>query len=349
MNRLSLLSFAAVAALAATPVIAQAQGHGGRAGASWQGGGMRTGGGFRAGGGMNVRHGGGVNVRTGGRFRAGGGVNVRHGGGVNVRHGGGVNVRHGGANVVVRHHNGGNFNYRHGSRFHPGRNFPRRIHRGANIHPYWFGQQFHINNWQMYGFAQPGADQRWVRYYDDAYLIDRGGRVVDQRQGLDWDEYGERWSEEDGVPSYYGSREYTPGEEDYAWAEEHREQGEEDWDYAEEDADGRPGGPPPGYGHGPAQGGPPPGHGYGHVQGGPPPGYGHGPVQGAGYGYGAYGYGWAYPIVIETTVTTGGGYTEEITEEVVEVRRAHRQRRPSCNCRRPAPARHAPPPAGERG
>jgi hypothetical protein len=177
-----------------------------------------------------------------------------------------------------------------------------------------------------------------VRYYDDAYLVDRGGRVVDERYGLDWDQYGERWTEEDGVPSYYGSREYTPGEEDYAWEEEHRGQGEEDWDYAESDDRGPPGGPPAG---------PPPGYGYGPGPG-PAHGRGYGPAPVQGYGYGAYGYGWAYPIVIETTVTTGGGYTEEITEEVVEVRRAHRARRPSCNCRRAAPRRHAPP-AGERG
>ena len=333
MNKLSLLSFAAIAALAATPAIAQVRGGHGGAGASWQGGGMRTGGGFRAGGGMNMHRGGNVQVRTGG--------------GMNMHRGGGMTVRHGGPNVVVRHNGGGHFRSRHGG-FHPGRNFPRRIHRGFTVHPFWFGQQFHINNWQAYGFADPGPDRRWVRYYDDAYLIDRGGRVVDERYGLDWDQYGERWSEEDGVPSYYGSREYTPGEEDYAWVDEHG--GERDYDYADagpEGPDGPPMMPPQDYGPGPAHGG---GHGQVQAYGG---GYGPGPAYGGGhggygYGYGAYGYGWAYPIVIETTVTTGGGYTEEITEEVVEVRRSNRPRR-SCNCRRAAPVRHAPPPAGERG
>ena len=47
----------------------------------------------------------------------------------------------------------------------------------------WLGPQFQINNWQAYGFAQPAAGQRWVRYYDDAYLIDANGRVVDTRYG----------------------------------------------------------------------------------------------------------------------------------------------------------------------
>lgn len=92
-----------------------------------------------------------------------------------------------------------------------------RIQRGHAIPPYWFGPQFHINNWRGYGFADPG-DGRWVRYYDDAYLIDRGGRVLDTREGLDWDQYGERWEMRDGIPAYYGRNEYQPGDEDYAWA-----------------------------------------------------------------------------------------------------------------------------------
>jgi hypothetical protein len=215
---------------------------------------------------------------------------------------------HGGGNVTVRHHGG----------FHPGPGFPHRLRRGFVVHPFWFGPQFHINNWRTYGFADPGADGRWIRYYDDAYLIDRGGRVLDTREGLDWDEYGERWEMADGIPSYYGENDYRPGEADYTWAEQ---QG--GW----------------------AQ--------YGQ--------YGYGAY---GYGYPAYGYGYgyAYPIIIETTVTPAA-YTEEVIEEVVEVRpRRHRRHvrrapRPHCDCPAPRPARPTPPPAppappppaGERG
>ena len=51
-------------------------------------------------------------------------------------------------------------------------------------------------NWQGYGFADPGEDRRWVRYYDDAYLVDRGGRVVDcprgPRLGSIWRALGDR-------------------------------------------------------------------------------------------------------------------------------------------------------------
>jgi len=235
-----------------------------------------------------------------------------------------------GPNVQVRHF---------GSRgMHPGPNFRhRRMNRGFVIHPFWFGSQFHINNWQMYGFGDPG-DGRWVRYYDDAYLIGRDGRVRDTRYGMDWDRYGEEWELEDGIPAYRGSRAYRPGEEDYEWAEGHGGRGE-----------GRAG-----HGGHAMHGG----HG-GHATHGGHGGHGYGAAYGGYYGYGAY----AYPIVIETITTSGGGYMEEIVEEYVEVRRprrVHRRARPRCVCApvarpavrrpapRPAPPRR-PPPAGERG
>jgi Ni/Co efflux regulator RcnB len=220
-------------------------------------------------------------------------------------------------NVVV-HHGGGRA-------MHMGRNFQRRLNRGFVVNPFWFGPQFHIGNWQSYGFVAPGADQRWIRYYDDAYLIDRGGRVVDTRYGLDWDQYGEEWAMEDGIPAYRGSRDWRPDADDYEWAE--RSEGHER--HGEDHVRG-PYGPPM------------PDHGYGHSQ---------TQVYGGGYGYGYY----AYPIIIETTVTTAAaGYSEEVIEEYEEVRRVRRPRRarPACAC--PAPRRAAPrpvrrPPPGERG
>lgn len=233
---------------------------------------------------------------------------------------------HGGPNVVVRHHGGGNVVVRH----HPGMNFQhRRLQRGFFVHPFWFGPQFHIMNWQQYGFAAPPRDHRWVRYYDDAYLIDRRGQVVDTREGLDWDEYGERWETEDGIPSYYGRRDYRPDDEDYAWVESQGgPAGPDDREFVE-----GPDGPPPGYG-------PHPGYG-------PPHGCRAGPAPCAApahpyHGYG-YGYGVAYPIIIETTVTTGGSCCQQVVERVVERRRHHQQRPKLRRHHRPAP------PAGERG
>lgn len=81
--------------------------------------------------------------------------------------------------------------------------FPHRLQRGVFVPPFFFSPQFTIGNWQLYGFAAPGAGQRWIRYYDDAYLLDGDGRIVDVREGLDWDRYGEHWAMDGDVP-YYG-------------------------------------------------------------------------------------------------------------------------------------------------
>jgi Ni/Co efflux regulator RcnB len=295
MRMLSLTLLAASIAVLPAAASAQPGPRGGpRPGATWRGGGMT---------GPAVR---GPNVQMRGPNMQMRGPNM-HGGN-------------------VRMHGGGSF-HRWGP--HPGRNFRHgRLRRGGSINSFWFAPQFYIGNWQAYGFAAPGDDQRWVRYYDDAYLIDGGGRVLDERYGVDWDRYGEEWGDQDGIPAYRGEWR-DGGGEDYA----------EEGDYREEH-DGRGGHGGPGYGP------PPPGHGG--------PGYGHGAAYGGYYGYGAY----AYPIVIETVTTTGGGYSEEIVEEYVEVRQRHRARRPRPRCvcaapPRPAPRRPAPrrprPPAGERG
>jgi hypothetical protein len=217
----------------------------------------------------------------------------------------------------------------------PGQHFQHRLQRGFIVPQFWWGPQFQINNWQAYGFADPGADGRWIRYYDDAYLIDHDGRIRDSREGLDWDRYGDQWDMADGIPAYRGSRDYRPGDEDRARGED-RDGAMHHGEMREmREMHMRHGGPPmPGYGYG---------YGGGYTQ-----------VYGGGYGYGAY----AYPIVIET-VTTGAAaqtYSEEVTEEYVQVRRAHHRARPRCICqapRRPAPVHRAPPrprpPAGERG
>ena len=309
MRTLSLTLLAASTMLIAAAATAQ-PGPGARPGATWRGGGA-MGGHVQMRGGNVQMHGG--QVRTGGGFQAHGGMR-------------GGQVR------------GGNWGF-HRWGPHPGRNFRHtRLRRGGHINTFWFAPQFYVGNWQAYGFYAPGEDQRWVRYYDDAYLIDGGGRVIDERYGVNWNGYGDEWEERDGIPGYRGAwRESDDG--DYG------EEGEGGEDYAYEEHSERR------EGHGDMRGH----HGGGRMM--PPPGS-H--VYGGGYGYGYY----AYPIVIETVTTTGSsGYTEEIVEEYVETtrhrRRAHRPRRPRCACVRPAPRpavrRPAPRPApprprpGERG
>jgi hypothetical protein len=110
-----------------------------------------------------------------------------------------------GPNVMIRQGGGpGPMRMMHGGpgpMGHGGMRFPHRVQRGFVIPPFFFGQQFYLNDWQSYGFSDPGPDQRWIRYYDDAYLIDRGGRVVDTREDMDWQRYGDDWDDDDGIPA----------------------------------------------------------------------------------------------------------------------------------------------------
>jgi Ni/Co efflux regulator RcnB len=201
----------------------------------------------------------------------------------------------------------------------------RRFDRGFVIPQYWWGPQFQVSNWGMYGLPQPMHGGRWVRYYDDALLIDSYGRVQDGRWGMKWDEWGEDWAYDDrGIPVYVGNGDFQPGEEDYAWVEE------QDGAYAE------------GYGQGYEHGG------YGNS------GYGAYGYGAYGYPYAGYGYGYGYGggmVITETTVTTAPTVVAETyyVEEEVEVapRRAKPRRyraKPRCNCPSPAPAL-----PGERG
>jgi hypothetical protein len=208
------------------------------------------------------------------------------------------------------------------SRGHHGINrYPhyRRIDRGFALPRNWWGPRFHIRNWNMYGFSQPMHGNRWVRYYDDALLIDHQGRVHDGRYGMDWDRYGDAWGhDESGIPAY-------PGDEDYAWEDEERYAGGYERGYRHRQS----------YGHG---------GGYGQQ-----PVYAHPPIQS--HPYPAYGYGYGYgAIITETTVTTSPTVVSETyyVDKVV-TKRAHKQRRAKraapCKCVKAAPAH----PYGERG
>ena len=233
--------------------------------------------------------------------------------------------------VMRRHGVGNNMGQMHN--FHAG-----RINRGGMVPHGWFGPRFRIRNWGLYGFPQPFPGGSWIRYYDDAYLIDRDGRVLDSRYGMDWDRYGERWDYDDrGAPAY--------ADGNY--------RADDDWDDEDEDDDGdrwrdgygrgahvrveRHGG----YGYGQPMPPPPP----------PPPGYGG---YGYGYGYGGYGYGYGTVIVTETTVTTPPVVEmrtvyETVTERVRVAPRVHRRARCGCHAPRPAPRPAPSPHPGDRG
>lgn len=245
-------------------------------------------------------------------------------------------VRSPGSAIVT----GGGFDF---PRFDRGRFFDG----GFVVGGFFFQPQFHVQNWQLYGFAHPGQ-HRWIRYYDDALLIDRRGRVRDFRERVAWDRYGERWGHDGhGIPYYVGRGDYYPDGRDYDRVERERYhgRGRGGWDYSDYGR-GSYGGSH-GYAPAPLTGcGPQPCVGYGA------PGYN---MQGYGYGGGYY----MAPVVITETVVTPAAattvVTEEVIEEVVYERRSARRARPHrpraarpCNCPRPrAPAPRHPP--GERG
>lgn len=69
--------------------------------------------------------------------------------------------------------------------------FPR-IGRGGMLPPHFRTPQFFVQDWGAFGFPAPMPGGHWVRYYDDALLIDRDGRVMDSRHDWDWEGGGDR-------------------------------------------------------------------------------------------------------------------------------------------------------------
>jgi hypothetical protein len=191
-----------------------------------------------------------------------------------------------------------------------GMNGMHHFGRGHILPPQFRGRQFIIQDWRMFGFPQPMPGGNWIRYNDDALLIDGDGRVMDGRYGWDWDRGGERMAYED--EGY---------DEDYDRGDDQGDDGK--WD------DGDRGD-----------------HGgrerviriIRHGDGGdcrrsctrvrhmppPPPGYGYGYGYGQAYGYGGCGCGGV--VITETTTTTAPvvemrTYYETVREHRVAPRR----------------------------
>lgn len=92
-----------------------------------------------------------------------------------------------------------------------------RIERGGRVPGHWMDPRFHVRDFGRYGFYQPMWGGRWIRYYDDALLVDPYGQVIDGQWGMKWDEYAGDWRRgPDGIPEYVGTGDYVPGDADYA-------------------------------------------------------------------------------------------------------------------------------------
>ncbi|MEA3036750.1 MAG: hypothetical protein QOH04_2522 [Sphingomonadales bacterium] len=177
----------------------------------------------------------------------------------------------------------------------------QRIGRGGMLPPMWWGPQFQIGDWGMYGFPAPVSGGRWIRYYDDALMVGPDGRVMDGRYGWDWDRYQDRWGyNDDGVPMARDDEGYGRDRDDDEWAE----------------GDERQGPPPPpramhrGYGYGGGYGG------------------------GCGCGYGA-------PVLVSETIVTEPPVVETRTYVTTYVERVRtvRHYRPRTKLIRLAPPR----------
>ncbi|WP_250890032.1 RcnB family protein [Sphingobium nicotianae] len=66
----------------------------------------------------------------------------------------------------------------------------RRPITGFVLPGYWLQPTYYISDYGAYGLPAPAAGYGWSRYYDDAVMTDRYGRVYDSRIGYDWDRYG---------------------------------------------------------------------------------------------------------------------------------------------------------------
>ncbi|WP_375398512.1 RcnB family protein [uncultured Sphingomonas sp.] len=90
----------------------------------------------------------------------------------------------------------------------------RPLTRGRTLPRYWLAPGFYVGDYSIYGLTTPPPGYYWSRYYDDAVLIDRNGRVYDSVGGLDWDGYGDdsaygggyaEGAGQDGYPGYGAS------------------------------------------------------------------------------------------------------------------------------------------------
>ncbi len=96
----------------------------------------------------------------------------------------------------------------------------RRPFVGFALPSYWINPTYFVSNYGSYGLSQPAYGYGWSRYYDDAVLTDRYGRVQDYVERVDWDDADEAYSD-----SGYQGGAYQGGREDYADSYGYRDDG----------------------------------------------------------------------------------------------------------------------------
>lgn len=95
-----------------------------------------------------------------------------------------------------------NWGPRQNGRWHAGWRAPggwngyQRPVRGYILPRYWVSPSYYIANYGSYGLPRPAYGYGWSRYYDDAVMTDRYGRVYDSRSNVAWDRYGDRYDDD---------------------------------------------------------------------------------------------------------------------------------------------------------
>lgn len=90
-----------------------------------------------------------------------------------------------------------------------GWNAYRRMGRGHHLPNYWMGSGFRIPDYLSWGLAAPPYGYFWVRYYDDAVLVDGRGDVWDSVSGIGWDDGYDAGAWADSGGSYSSSYSYS--------------------------------------------------------------------------------------------------------------------------------------------
>lgn len=208
---------------------------------------------------------------------------------------------------------GGNVN----GRWHAGWQAPggwggyRRPSRGWTLPHYWMGTGFHIPDYRSFGLFAPPVGYFWVRYYDDAVLVDSYGRVRDSVSGIAWagadayadvdDGYGYAGAAASASAGAITGVDLDPGYYEPGYYEDDRYGGYESYeDESDEYLEG-------GYAS-PVAGGPPAVQHY-------PSCHQRCPGHGAGYGGGYY---YGGPVTTTIVIQSGGAATTTVTEEIIE-------------------------------
>lgn len=99
-------------------------------------------------------------------------------------------MRHGNRGPHLHMHRFGHMTggHRHGGFFAPGWMVWRAPVFGYVLPSYWVQPAFYIADYRAYGLPVPPYGYGWSRYYDDAVLTDRYGRVYDSRRGIRWED-----------------------------------------------------------------------------------------------------------------------------------------------------------------